>query len=84
MRDAGPDTPRGSRPHEPLAPSLRALGTVLGALFVVCAFVVIAISAPLTWQPVAGALAIAIVGIDLLVSAWRNRRPILAGLLFLP
>ncbi|MEO5700572.1 MAG: hypothetical protein ABIS17_13310 [Casimicrobiaceae bacterium] len=84
MRDAKPGAQRCSRPDESLAPSVRVLGAVLGALFVGCALVVITISAPLTWQPVVGALGIAIVGIDLLASAWRNRRPILAGLLFLP
>lgn len=55
----------------------------LGVLFLVLAPVVL-------WQsgaalgPVAGAILLAVLGLDLLVAAGRGRWPVLTGFLFLP
>jgi hypothetical protein len=60
------------------------LAAALGVVFIGAAAAVVAVTTPLTWQPVVGAGAILLVGIDLVLGAVRNRWPILASALFLP
>lgn len=64
--------------------SARLFGAGLGIAFIGMAVTVVLVSTPLSAGPALGALAILIVGLDLLVSAIRNRWSLLASVLFLP
>ena len=61
----------------------RAFTAILGVIFVAVAVVILAISEH-TFGPLAAALVIGALGVDAIVSAWRNREPWLARIGPLP
>ena len=65
-------------------PSARVVAAVLGALFLVLGALVLITAAPLTWKPLLGAVILLVIAVDFLLSAARNRWPILVPALFLP
>lgn len=67
-----------------MPPFARLFAGSLGVLFLGLAAAILGRGAPLDWQSVLAAAAVAVLGIDFLLGALRSRWPRLALALFLP
>jgi hypothetical protein len=75
------------RPAEPdptFPPSARVVTASLGVMFLVLSAVVAWTMGEPDWRPIAGAVALLILGLDMVLAALRRRWPLIAPLLFLP